>query len=175
MSQRGATLIELLIVVVIASVVLLGIGSFYVSMLVSYNTGNAQAFVQRQGTLIQEEMARQILPADAVPGGDCGPVPDPGTNSLRVATNDDKFFCFYQNANKIKVCEFTALTDTACKADTERDLLLGSPVPLKANKLSFTPSGGGTFVNMTFELTEGLESRIVVDPLKFGMSVKVRN
>lgn len=174
MSQRGATLIELLIVVLIASVVLLGIGSFYVSMLVSYNTGNAQAFVQRQGTLIQEEMARQILPADAVPGGNCSPGSDKGTNSLRVATNEGNF-CFYQNANKIKVCESTALTDTTCKANTERDLLLGSPVPLKANNLSFTTSAGGTFVNMTFELTEALESRIVVDPLKFGMSVKVRN
>ena len=175
MGQRGTTLIELLIFTVVAAIILLAVGSFYVSMGVSYNQGNAQAFVQRQGTMVQEELSRQILPAISVRPWGCGP----GAVGLAVQRTAD-FLCFYIEGQQIFECTIAPdslinPTSTAC-AGPARDLLYGSPIRIRANSLTFTRGAAGSTVDIIFALTEEeLDSRIVVDPIQFAMGIRLRN
>src|SRR2546427_12317610 len=89
MNERGVTLLESLIALVVGSVVLLGVGSFYVATSRSSSQDSAQTFLQRQGVLTMEEMARQIRPATSL-ADNCN-----GGNSLQ-AINASGTFCFYQ-------------------------------------------------------------------------------
>ena len=128
MNERGITLLESIIAMVIGSVVLLGIGSFYVATARFSRQDNAQISLQRQGTLIIEEIARQIRPAT-----DLGPRPGlcrgDDTNYLK-ATNSLGDFCFYMNGNVL---------DEDRGGGTE-NLLRGSLVPLTVS--SFVTSLG---------------------------------
>ncbi len=78
MNERGVTLLESLIALVVGSVVLLGVGSFYVATSRSSSQDSAQTFLQRQGVLTMEEMARQIRPATSL-ADNCN-----GGNSLQA-------------------------------------------------------------------------------------------
>jgi hypothetical protein len=69
----GFTLVELLLGVAIFMIVAAGLTSLYFFSLQSMDDGSAQAWVQREGTLIQEDLARRILPAVAVQVAACGP------------------------------------------------------------------------------------------------------
>lgn len=175
MKQDGTTLIETLIFVMVGVIILLGIGSFYVTAIVSYDQGSAQASVQRQGTLIQEEMARQILPAISVYPWGCGP----GGTGLAVQRTSD-FICLYLEGQGIFTCAIEPdsvinPSNTGCTG-TARNLLLGSPIPIVATSMTFDRGSGGSFVDIAFTLTEGqLNSRIVVDPMEFTMGLRLRN
>jgi hypothetical protein len=179
MDQRGATLIEVLISSLVGSMILLGIGSFYVSMLISYNQGSAQVSVQRQGTLIQEHLARQILPAISVPPWGCGPEGVPASERIAVQRDSD-FLCFYLQTETVFECDIVPGSNPgenppAC-SDTPRDLLNGSPIPIRADSLTFNRSAGGSSVDIIFALTEEeLNSRIVVEPVRFALGVRLRN
>jgi len=96
MNERGTTLVELLIATVVGSVVLLGIGSFYVATMRASHQDSAQTFLQRQGAMIIEEMARQIRPATAL-SGNCN-----GANSLQVI-NSNGTFCFYRDSTSAQL------------------------------------------------------------------------
>jgi len=127
MNERGVTLLELLIAMAVGSVVLLGVGSFYVATLRSSRQDSAQTFLQRQGALIIEEMARQIRPATALARGVC----NADANSLQ-ATNKDlngnpQTFCFYKSGNQLN--ENRSGGGTA-------NLLAGSPVSLTVSSFS---------------------------------------
>jgi len=116
MNERGITLLESVIAMAIGSVVLLGIGSFYVATARFSRQDNAQISLQRQGTLIIEEMARQIRSATTLTRGTCHGA---DANSLQ-ATNASGSFCFYENGNVL---------DEDRGGGTE-NLLRGSLVPL---------------------------------------------
>jgi prepilin-type N-terminal cleavage/methylation domain-containing protein len=76
-SSSGFTLAELLVTVLIFSVIAVAIGSFYLSTVRTMDTGSTMVYVQRQGTQIQEELARYTQRATALQ------VDAPGaTNSL---------------------------------------------------------------------------------------------
>ena len=60
---RGFTIVELLVAAIIFAVVIFGMGSLYLSARQSFDFANVETFLQRQGTLIQEELARDILRA----------------------------------------------------------------------------------------------------------------
>ena len=154
MNERGITLLESIIAMVIGSVVLLGIGSFYVATARFSRQDNAQIALQRQGTLIIEEMARQIRPATALNQG-TGLCAGGDTNSLK-ATNSLGDFCFYRASTcsqTTKPCSTTAdcpqgnicfsnskqLLEDRPGGGTE-NLLRGSLVPLTVS--SFVTSLG---------------------------------
>ncbi len=168
MNQRGVTLLELLIWASVVFFALLGIGSFYVAMVRSLNQGSDQAFLQRQGTLLQEELAQQILSAVGVPPGTCGPAG--ATSSLRVDRGGGDFRCFYQETNRLFECQFTS-SSTACVAGTQRNLLLGALTALRAYDVTFTPVGSES-VAISFELRDAAGGTV---PMKFGMQLTVRN
>ncbi len=58
--HRGITLIEALVATAIFAIVAVAIGSFYVSTQRAFDYGSAQAFAQRQGTMLQEELQRRL-------------------------------------------------------------------------------------------------------------------
>lgn len=172
MGRRGVTLVEVLLAAVAGAIVLLGIGSFYVSMVNAYKQGTNQASLQRQGTMIQEELARKVLPAYRVEGGPCGGGTT-NSNSLLVTLSAGIFLCFYQQADQVFECDMADLTkSTACATGTVRNLLAGAPTSLRASGLTFQPEAGGSSVSVSFQLQD---SRQILVPLSFGMRVTVRN
>ena len=148
MDDHGYTLVELLVAGAIGVLVLLGIGSYYVSTLRFYDQSGSQSFLQRQASLAIEEMARQIRPATALTRGVCNGV-DP--NALGV-TNSLGVFCFYRNDSQLS--EDRPGGGTA-------NLLSGSPVPLTVT--SFTSlltaaSSGATRATITFQLSDNVQN-----------------
>ena len=135
MNERGVTLIELLVAAAIGVIVLLGLGTFYVSTIRFVRDSTAEAFLDRQGTLIMEELGRQIRPASALsivnastsPGTCLDAIANlaPGSNGLTV--DNGTVLCFYRtNAGQLIRCQFTGGT---CNSF---NLLSGSLVPLTA-------------------------------------------
>ena len=137
MNERGITLLESVIAMAIGSVVLLGIGSFYVATLRASHQDSAQTFLQRQGVLIIEEMARQIRPATVL-NGNCN-----GANSLQVI-NPSGTFCFYQP-------DSTHFNEGRPGGGTA-NLLTGSAVPLTVS--TFVPTVSGTVATVSFQLQD---------------------
>ena len=172
MNPRGFTLVEILLASAAGAIVLPGIGSFYLSMVNAYKQGNDQAFLQRQATMIQDELARQILPTYQVTSGPCGGGTTT-TNSLLVTLPDNKFLCFYQQVDQVSECDVANPTaNTMCVPGTVRNLLTGSPTPLRASGLVFQREAGGSSVAITFQLQD---AKGILNPISFGMRVTVRN
>src|SRR5262245_22443368 len=134
MKARGVTLLESLVALMVGSVVLLGIGSFYVATSRASGQASAQTFLQRQGVIIFEEMAQQIRPATSL-ADNCN-----GGNSLQVI-NASGTFCFYQP-------DSTHLNED--RPGGTANLLAGSPAPLTVS--NFVPTISGSVVTVSFEL-----------------------
>jgi len=140
MNERGITLLELLVTLVVGSVVLLGAGSFYVATSRASRQDSAQTFLQRQGVLILEEMARQIRSATTV-ATNCN-----GANSLQ-AINASGTFCFSQP-------DSTHLNEGR-PAGTQ-NLLTGSLVPLTVS--NFVPTVSGAVATVSFQLQDNAQN-----------------
>jgi len=106
-SRGGFTFVELMVASVIFVFVVFAIGALYLSAKRSLDFGSAEVYVQRQGTLIQEELARHILRAASAQVAQCGPsgVTVPAGQSLlyqrlvaSAATGalESDFWCIYQ-------------------------------------------------------------------------------
>jgi len=93
--RRGVTLVELLVATVIFAIVAVAIGSFYVSTQRAFDYGSAQAFAQRQGTLLQEEIQRRLQRAVDFSVTPCGS----GTATAFVRYNlpDGTVWCLHQD------------------------------------------------------------------------------
>jgi hypothetical protein len=70
---RGLTFVELTVVMAIASVVTIGLVSFYLNSQTIWMEGSTQALAQREGTLLLDEMTRRARHANFV---DVQPDPD---------------------------------------------------------------------------------------------------
>ncbi len=116
MNERGVTLLESLIALV------------------------AQTFLQRQGVLTMEEMARQIRPATSL-ADNCN-----GGNSLQ-AINASGTFCFYQP-------DSTHLNEV--RPGGTANLLTGSPVPLTVS--NFVVSVAGSVATVSFQLQDNRQN-----------------
>ena len=91
MNERGFTLVELVIAVLLTSIVLLGLGQFYISTARYGAENDAQAFLQRQATIIIDEMTRQIRPAIDLQVNACNGV----GYALQATQKDGSVYCFY--------------------------------------------------------------------------------
>ena len=200
MNQRGVTLAELIVAMAVGVVVLLGVGSFYWQTVRTWNQSQAQAAIQRQGTLVQQEMARVILASSGLLPGTCGPTsgvtdslpvqipsgalpdPAPAGAAAALALSNGGYVCFYLNtASQIVECRFTSTASTTCIANSARNLLAGAPIPdavlgalVQGTTMVFSSGGGvrsgGTSVDVDFALTAGQ-----VGPLNFSARLTVRN
>jgi hypothetical protein len=100
--QRGLSLVELLVAAVLTAVVAGGLFSAYVATARSFGESSAQAALQRQGTLVLDEIGRQVRGAIEPKPGDPPPLRPalsvdacngiPGSLWVRTATGD---ICFY--------------------------------------------------------------------------------
>ena len=150
MNERGTTLIELLIAMAVGSVVLLGIGSFYVATLRASHQDSAQTFLQRQGVLIIEEMARQIRPATALARGVC----NADANSLRATqliNGNPVYFCFYKNGTQLN----------EDRPGGTANLLAGSPVPLTVSSFGVSLISGGKAATISFQLQDNAQNSMM--------------
>jgi len=132
-NKGGFTLIELLVSFLVSGVLLLGISNFYISTIHFYEQSSSQTFLQRQGTLIIDEMTRRIRFANGLiqDPPDC-----PATPSLKVTQPSVAgFYCFYQSVTGNQLLE--RLPD-----ESDFNLLSGSPVPLTVSNVVFTAVGG---------------------------------
>jgi prepilin-type N-terminal cleavage/methylation domain-containing protein len=136
MNKHGFTLLESLITLLIGSIVLLAVGSFYGAAIRASRQDSAQTFLQRQGVLILEEMAKQIRPATSL-AGNCN-----GTNSLQIINNSGTF-CFSQ-------------PDSTHLMEGAWNLLSGSLVPLTVS--NFTPTLNGSVVTISFQLQDNAKN-----------------
>ena len=60
MSERGFSLLELLVAATAVSVILFGTGTLFMTFVRFGQENSAQTFLQRQATIIKDEMAKQI-------------------------------------------------------------------------------------------------------------------
>jgi prepilin-type N-terminal cleavage/methylation domain-containing protein len=93
--RRGVTLVELLVASAIFAIVTVAIGSFYVSTQRAFDYGSAQAFAQRQGTLLQEELQRRLQRAVDFAVTACGSAS--ATASVRYSLPDGTLWCLHQD------------------------------------------------------------------------------
>jgi len=157
-NEQAFTLMELLIATAIGVVVLLGIGSFYLSTLRFYEQSNAQTEVQRQATLALEEMTRQIRPARSLILATCNGV----ANALRVR-NANGVFCFYQSSEN-------QLIEQRPPPDGTWNLLAGAQTSVSLTPGSLTFSITGPQVGIEFTLIDG-----TIDPWFVKATLKRRN
>ena len=97
MSERGFTLLEVLVAAAVLCVILLGAGTFYLSAVRFDKENSAQTFLQRQATIIKDEMARQIQAGSlASLATGCGG--GTATNSVRITQQPSgDVYCFHQD------------------------------------------------------------------------------
>ena len=107
--QRGFTLAELLVAAVVGAVALLGVFSLYRATTTAFNQSSSQAYLQRQGTLALQEIARQAQRATKPVIVQAPPVCAPtGSRSLQlqvIQTNPASipaaevgYYCYWASA-----------------------------------------------------------------------------
>lgn len=105
MDSRGFTLLELLLGLAVAIVVMAGIGSLFVySQRVAYQS-QSQAFLQRQGALVMDEMSQRVRLASTLTRGTCK---TGNAHSIGATWRDQNdvvqaSYCFYQSGSQLKM------------------------------------------------------------------------
>jgi hypothetical protein len=178
------TLIELLVAAVIGVVVLLGAGSFYWHMTRAWVASNDQIAMQRQGSLVLQEISRIVIASNGILGGTCGPAGNPASLPVRVPVSalpetatSQVHFCFYWTANPggLVECRFDPAVSTLCTA-AGRNLLLGDPTPqtMQATAVTFTVVNSSIVdVALTVQAMDG--NTVLAGPLAFATRVAVKN
>ena len=129
---RGISLLEILVTMFIFVIVLSAAGSLYLTSRRAFDFGVSQAYVQRQGTLIQEQIARWAKNSTGVQVVQCGGNTTPG-RSLAIEEASGTRRCIYQNPEG-------ADTDADLFACAIGDWTAGCTGGLTSNMLALTPS-----------------------------------
>ena len=154
---RGVSVVELLIAAFISVIVLSAVGSLYVTSRRAFDFGVSQAYVQRQGTLIQEQIARWAKNSTGVQVVQCGGNTTPG-RSLAIEEASGTRRCIYQNPEG---------------ADTDADLFAcnigawtaGCTGGLTSNMLALTPSEVATRLGAPLRVRNTTFTRVTcIDP-----------
>ena len=154
---RGISLLEILVTTFIFVIVLSAAGSLYVTSRRAFDFGVSQAYVQRQGTLIQEQIARWVKSSTGVQVALCGGNTTPG-RSLAIEEASGTRRCIYQNPEG---------------ADTDADLFMcsigdwtaGCMGGLATNMLNLTPSEVATRLGALLRVRNTTFTRVTcIDP-----------
>lgn len=161
---RGVSMVEILITAFISVIVLSAAGSLYVTSRRAFDYGASQAYVQRQGTLLQEQIARWAKNSVGVQVVPCGGNTT-AARSLAIEDANGTIRCIYQNpegANAdadLFACQVASWT-AGCTGGTNYNMLNLMPsevatrlgAPLRVRNTTFTrvtcidlrpcPSGG---------------------------------
>lgn len=176
-------MLEILITALISVIVLSAVGSLYVTSRRAFDFGASQAYVQRQGTLLQERIARWAKSSVAAQVVLCGGNLT-ANRSLALEDLNGTISCIYQNPSaantdaNLFVCRVATWTAN-CTGGTSYNMLnlIGSEVatrlgaPLRVRNTTFTrvtcidpgPCGGAgpvalavttPLVDVRFDLTD---------------------
>ena len=200
---RGITLVEALVATAIFAIVAVAIGSFYVSTQRAFDYGSAQAFAQRQGTLLQEELQRRLQRAVDFSVTGCGS--GTATASVRYALPDGTQWCLHQDQKvgdtfpQLYVCSIDGgiplvTGGFACDAGSARSLTAQSQninetaarlgTQLRVASTTFTTvstvSGtpiAGRALDVRFDLYDGAMYRVstAYTGMRFGFTTTLRN
>jgi prepilin-type N-terminal cleavage/methylation domain-containing protein len=181
-NARGFSMVEMLITSLISVIVLSAAGSLYLTSKKAFDYGSSQAYVQRQGTLIQEQLARWAKNSVTVQRVLCGGNTTAG-RSLAIADANGTIRCIYQSPEAddtdadLFVCQVISW-NAACTDGTNYNMLnvtpsevsVGLGAPLRVRNTTFTavtcidpgPCGTGAIalsvttqlVNVSFDLTD---------------------
>jgi hypothetical protein len=137
--QRGITIIEVLVTTLAAGIIFLGLGSMYVVTTRVYGESTSQASLQRQGTLVLQELGQRIrsgVGSTAIASVNCN-----GQEKSVQVTTVDLTLCYYAGVkgtpDEGKLCEYGG---AGC-----RDLLHGAlrardPKPIRLLIQAVAPS-----------------------------------
>jgi len=139
---NGITLVEVLIALVVVAIIGIGAGSLYVSAQNALDLSSAESFVQRQGTLIEEEMIRQVSRANSLQVAVCRPsgvVLASGPKSIiynrrvqnaSTSLMEDQTWCIFEHPGppiQLQRCRIPALTPPQSCSNPAENLLYGIP------------------------------------------------
>jgi len=197
LSERGFTILEVLVAAAALSLVLLGMSLFYTTLTRFELENNSQTYLQRQATLIEDEMRRQIEEATATSMA----VPCSGgglsADSLEV-TNSRGTYCFRRDAASTTATglledrpdggggTWNLLSGTLATLTTTTGtcpaLVAGAcPSPMPASSGGFCPcllkDNGGAIVGaaMTFRLSARLPGTDSFQTMTFTTTIAARN
>ena len=135
MGSRGFTILELLVAVFAATMVLGGIASLFVySQRVAYGS-QSQAFLQRQGAFVMNEMTQRIRTASALTRGACK-ASDPNSIGVKNTNvppppNNNSPYCFYRSGDQLfmdtNAGTWNLLSGTATSLAVTEFTTLGDP------------------------------------------------
>jgi prepilin-type N-terminal cleavage/methylation domain-containing protein len=181
-NARGFSMVEMLITSLISVIVISAAGSLYLTSKKAFDYGSSQAYVQRQGTLIQEQIARWAKNSVTVQQVLCGGNTTAG-RSLAIADANGTIRCIYQSPETddtdadLFVCQVISW-NAACTGGTNYNMLnvtpsevsVGLGAPLRVRNTTFTavtcidpgPCGSGavalsvtsSLVAVSFDLTD---------------------
>lgn len=149
----GFSIPELLLALSIFIFVIAALTSLYVSTKDAFDLGSSQAYVQRQGTLIQERISRLAQNAVAMQVMDCGPNGTTAGTSVVLLDANGAVWCIYQSVTAadtnadLRLCQVASFTSPigACTASDQSMLdLMQSEVAqrlgavLRVRNLTFT-------------------------------------
>jgi prepilin-type N-terminal cleavage/methylation domain-containing protein len=132
MSERGFTILELLLAMAVLGIVMFGVGGFYVATARVEHDNTSQTFLQRQASIVLGEMTKQIGEATA----STMVIPCPGgvADSLQV-TNSRGTYCFHRDGAGTGVFETTP-------GGGQWNLLSGPPAKLTTTSGACPAAGG---------------------------------
>jgi Tfp pilus assembly protein PilE len=121
--QRGLSLVELLVAAMLTTVVAGGLFSAYVATTRSFGESSAQAALQRQGTLVLEEIGRQVRGAIEPKPGDTPLL----RSALSVGTCNGNLDSLWVRTAAGDICYYARADGALCEARgiTCRNLLAG--------------------------------------------------
>ena len=177
MSQRGFTLVELLIALALGVVVLLGLGTLYRTVAWSEKGDSAQAYLQTQATIVVDELARQVEAASTIercfPGSDCLADTCNGvTDFLYVAQPDGSIYCFYKAGGQLM--EYR--DPVGAGSPGAWNLLSGSLAPLIVTSVDLSGTIG-EMANVSFQLqaVDLLGGASAAPTMTFTVAIAKRN
>jgi len=199
---RGVSMVEILITMVISVIAVGAIFTLFLTARQGFDYGVSQAYVQRQGTLLQEQIARWAKDSAAIQVVNCGGNVT-NSRSAAIQASNGTIRCIYQNPEgadtdaNLFVCQVATWTG-ACVGGTNYNMLTlmpnQQPFPLRVRNTTFTgvtcidpgPCGAGaialsvtsSLVNVRFDLTDNT----IPNPqfptyvgMRFGFGITARN
>ena len=197
------SLLEVMVTSVITVFILSAAGSLYLSSKQAFDYGTSQAYVQRQGTMIQEQISRWAKSSATVQRVQCGGNGTDG-RSLAIGDANGTIRCIYQSPETadtdadLFVCVVANWT-SGCNGGTSYNMLNVTPSQvnvgaLRVRNTTFTtvtcidpgPCGSGAvalsttnpLINVSFDLTDNT----IPNPqqgtyvgMRFGFGITSRN
>lgn len=151
-NERGFGLVELLVTVLLTGVVVLGLGSLYIATTRAFGESNSQAALQRQGTLVLEELGRRVRSATAVTTTTC----NTHAISLNATASGGGSHCYYVGSNG-ELCQYDGTTCRNLLTGSLRPHVPGSQAVLTATSITANIPVTNQ-ANVAFTITDGLNN-----------------